>query len=101
MAFIPSLTTAISSARPEETGVAAGLVNTSYQIGSAMGLAALIAVAAAFTGPTGDAVALTDGNSAAFVGAAVIAFVGAAVTAIALRPTALVVHEPVMAEAAA
>lgn len=101
LAFIPSLTTAISSARPEETGVAAGLVNTSYQIGSAIGLAALIAVAAAFTGPAGDAVALTNGYSAAFIGAAIIALIGAAVAAIALRPTAVVVQEPVMAEAAA
>ncbi len=101
MAFIPSLTTAISSARPEETGVAAGLVNTSYQIGSAIGLAALTAVAAAFTGPIGDAVALTDGYSAAFIGAAILALAGAVVAAIALRPAAVVVQEPVMAEASA
>ena len=48
MAFIPSLGTALSSAAPEEGGLAAGIVNTSYQIGSALGLAEMTAVAAAF-----------------------------------------------------
>jgi predicted MFS family arabinose efflux permease len=37
MAFIPSLSTALSSAAPEDGGLAAGIVNTSYQIGSALG----------------------------------------------------------------
>ncbi|MFD0852027.1 MFS transporter, partial [Actinomadura adrarensis] len=40
LAFIPSLGTAISSARPEEGGLASGIVNTGYQVGSALGLAA-------------------------------------------------------------
>jgi predicted MFS family arabinose efflux permease len=44
LAFIPSLQTAISSARPEEGGLASGIVNTSYQVGSALGLAAITAV---------------------------------------------------------
>src|SRR5829696_2879872 len=34
LAFIPSLGIALSSARPEEGGLAAGIVNTSYQVGS-------------------------------------------------------------------
>lgn len=46
LVFIPSLGTAISSARPEEGGLASGIVNTSYQVGSALGLAAMTAVAA-------------------------------------------------------
>lgn len=46
LAFIPSLGTAISSARPEEGGLASGIVNTSYQLGSALGLAAMTALAA-------------------------------------------------------
>ena len=48
MAFIPSLGLALSSAAPEEGGLAAGIVNTNYQVGSALGLAAMTAVAAAF-----------------------------------------------------
>ena len=50
MAFIPSLGLALSSAAPQEAGLAAGIVNTNYQIGSALGLAAMTAVAAAFGG---------------------------------------------------
>jgi hypothetical protein len=48
LAFIPSLGTAISSARPEEGGLASGIVNTAYQVGSALGLAAMTAVAASY-----------------------------------------------------
>ena len=33
LAFIPSLGTAIASAKPEEGGLASGLVNTSYAVG--------------------------------------------------------------------
>lgn len=86
LAFIPSLGTAISSARPEEGGLASGIVNTSYQVGSALGLAAMTAVAAA-NGATqlGDLSSLTSGFSAAFVGAAGIALVGALLAAGALR----------------
>jgi EmrB/QacA subfamily drug resistance transporter len=86
LAFIPSLGTAISSARPEEGGLASGIVNTSYQVGSALGLAAMTAVAASqgaeqLTNPS----ALTDGYSAAFIGAAAIAVVGALLAAALLR----------------
>ncbi|MFI7065166.1 MFS transporter [Kribbella sp. NPDC050124] len=86
LAFIPSLGIALSSARPEEGGLASGIVNTSYQIGSALGLAAMTAVAAANGADLlDDAAALTDGYSAAFIGAAVIAAVGAVLAAVTLR----------------
>lgn len=95
LAFIPSLGIALSSTRPEEGGLASGIVNTSYQIGSALGLAVMTAVAASRgAGRTGDLVALTDGYSAAFLGAAAIALVGAAVAAIALRAPRRRVAEP-------
>ncbi len=86
LAFIPSLGTALGSARPEEGGLASGIVNTGYQIGSALGLAAMTAVAAA-SGATqvGDADALTDGFSAAFLGAAAIAAAGGLLAALTLR----------------
>lgn len=89
MAFIPSLGTALSSAAPEEGGLAAGIVNTSYQIGSALGLAAMIAVAAAFgADQVGNPAELTDGFSAALLGAAGIAAVGAVLAAVLLRKPA-------------
>ena len=90
MAFIPSLGMALSSAAPEEGGLAAGIVSTNYQIGSALGLAAMTALAAASgaAGDVGDAVARTEGFSAGFLGAAAIAAVGALVAALWIRPAA-------------
>jgi EmrB/QacA subfamily drug resistance transporter len=86
LAFIPSLSTAISSAKPEEGGLASGIVNTSYQVGSALGLAAMTALASAQGADRlGDAAALTDGYSAAFLGAAGIAVAGALLAAALLR----------------
>jgi EmrB/QacA subfamily drug resistance transporter len=84
--FIPALNTAISAARPEEGGLASGIVNTSYQVGSALGLAVMTVIA---TGQgadlLGNADALTDGYSAAFLGAAAIAVAAALLAAALLR----------------
>ncbi|WP_040840820.1 MFS transporter [Nocardia brevicatena] len=86
LAFIPSLGTAISAARPEEGGLASGIVNVAYQVGSALGLAAMTAVAAAFGADrTGDLPELTGGFSAAFLGAGGIALAGAALTSVIMR----------------
>ncbi|KRE55618.1 MFS transporter [Phycicoccus sp. Soil748] len=85
MAFIPSLGLALSSAAPHEGGLAAGIVNTNYQVGSALGLAGMTAVAAAFGGTGADVASLTDGFSAGLLGAAAIAATGAALTAAWLR----------------
>jgi EmrB/QacA subfamily drug resistance transporter len=97
LAFIPSLGAAISSARPEEGGLASGIVNTSYQVGSALGLAAMTAVAASGgADQLADVGALTDGYSAAFIGAAGIALVGALLAALLLhvpKATAMVASD--------
>jgi MFS family permease len=94
LAFIPSLGTALSAARPEEGGLAAGIVNTSYQVGSALGLAAMTAVAASYGATAvGDPAQLTAGYAAAFYGAAGIALVGAALLAITFRPQAALAAE--------
>jgi hypothetical protein len=86
MAFIPSLGTALSSAAPEEGGLAAGIVNTSYQLGSALGLAAMTAVATVFgADQVGNPVELAGGFSAALLGAAGIAAAGAVLAAVLLK----------------
>ena len=104
LAFIPSLGTAISAAPPAEGGLASGIVNTSYQIGSALGLAALTALAASQgASQLANPPALTDGFSAAFVGAAAIAAVGAVVAGITVRtprPRGAATAEPADAAAA-
>jgi MFS family permease len=95
LAFIPSLGTAISSAKPQEGGLASGIVNTSYQVGSALGLAAMTAVAAANgAGQLGNLPALTSGFSSAFVGAAGIAVAGALLAAATLRSHRAAAAEP-------
>lgn len=90
LAYIPATIAAMSGARPEETGLASGLVNTSYQVGSALGLAGVVAVAAASTatqlaGGAEQVVALNTGFHAAFTGAAIVAGAGALLALVALR----------------
>jgi EmrB/QacA subfamily drug resistance transporter len=89
MAFIPSLGTALSAVGPEDGGLASGIVNTSYQIGSALGLATMTAVAAAYGADrVSDAASQTHGFAAGFLGAAVIAATGAALAARLLKSPA-------------
>jgi MFS family permease len=95
MAFIPSLGLALSSAAPEEGGLASGIVSTNYQVGSALGLAAMTALASAFGADrVGDVAAQTDGFSAGLLGAAVIAATGAVVARAWLRSPARATKEP-------
>ncbi|MCH0538054.1 MFS transporter [Streptomyces sp. MUM 203J] len=76
---------ATAEAAPEETGLASGLVNTSQQFGSVLGLAVLVAVADAVTGTDATAPAQTTGFRAALlVGAAFAA--SAALLSLRLRP---------------
>lgn len=87
LAYIPALTLAVAHARKEDAGVASGLVNTSYQVGSAVGLAAIVALAAVWTesllgGGAGIEAALNGGFRAAFVGAAAAAAAAGATAAL-------------------
>ena len=86
LVFIPAMMAAIGAVAPEQGGLASGIVNTTYQVGSALGLAAMTAIATSQGADRlGDLTALTDGFSAAFVGAAVVALAGAALAAVTLR----------------
>ncbi|MFF0745402.1 MFS transporter [Streptomyces sp. NPDC004111] len=86
LAYIPTMMTAMSGAPQEQAGLASGIVNTTYQVGSALGLAALTALATSRgAGTLGDLPALTNGFGAAFTGAAVIAALGGLVTLLAMR----------------
>ena len=81
LAYIPAMLAALAGAHPEEGGLAAGIVNTTYQAGSALGLAVVTAVATA----SGFGAAPAAGFGAAFLAAAAVALVGAVVAALALR----------------
>ncbi len=98
LAYIPAMLSSMAHAAPSEAGLASGIVNTTYQIGSALGLAAMTAVAtSAGANTVGDPVALTDGYSAAFAWAAAIALVAAIVAAVfvARRADAVPLAQPV------
>ena len=90
MAMNPVLFAAMSDVRPEESGVASGIVNTAFMMGGALGLAVLASLAAARTEALraqGEAplVALTSGYSAAFAVGAAFAVAAALVAAALLR----------------
>lgn len=90
LAYVPATIAGMSGAKPEEGGLASGLINTSYQIGSALGLAVMVAVSSARTGAasaggSSAADALNAGFHAAFVGAAAIAVAAALVAARTIR----------------
>ena len=76
IAFNPMIIVAMSDVEPERSGLASGLVNTSFMMGGALGLAVLASIAAARTGGALAAgvpqiAALNDGYHAAFaIGAA-------------------------------
>ena len=79
--FVPISIAALAGVQEAEAGLASGLINTSQQIGGALGIAALSAIA---TSTTSDEVAngttinfaLTDGFQGAFVAGAAVALVG-------------------------
>jgi EmrB/QacA subfamily drug resistance transporter len=92
--FVPISIAALAGVRSSEAGLASGLFNTSQQIGGALGIAALSAVATSTTGDevaSGTAVpqALTDGFEAAFIWGGVVAAAGILVALVLVRPSDL------------
>jgi EmrB/QacA subfamily drug resistance transporter len=90
MAFNPLLLAAMSDVEPTEAGLASGVVNTSFMMGGALGLAVLASLAASRTDSLrasgdGSLVALTGGYHAAFLVGAIFALAAAALGAALLR----------------
>jgi EmrB/QacA subfamily drug resistance transporter len=94
-AFIPMTIGALAGVRHADAGVASGLINTSQQIGGAIGTAAVTTIAATatanFVSAHAGAVAtggpaLTHGFSVAFYVLAAIAAAGAVISAILVEP---------------
>jgi EmrB/QacA subfamily drug resistance transporter len=91
MAFNPMLLASMSDVEPSESGLASGVVNTSFMMGGALGLAILASLAASRTSSllaTGQdpVAAINGGYHVAFVVGAVFAVAAAVLGAVLLRP---------------
>jgi EmrB/QacA subfamily drug resistance transporter len=98
LAFNPMLLAAMSDVEPSDAGLASGVVNTSFMMGGALGLAVLASIAAARTDSLtasgdGTLAALTGGYHAAFLAGALFSLVAAALAAVFL-PRAAPSDEP-------
>jgi EmrB/QacA subfamily drug resistance transporter len=90
MAFNPVLLAAMSDVAPSESGLASGVVNTSFMMGGALGLAILVSLASSRTANLlasghGPLVSLNGGYHLAFLVGAVFAASAAVVGAVFLR----------------
>ena len=82
-----ALNAGLSAVTPEQSGLASGLLGTSYQGGSAIGLAVMTSIATSYgADQLGNVAELTNGYQAAFIGAAGVA-VAAALAALTLLRT--------------
>jgi EmrB/QacA subfamily drug resistance transporter len=91
IAFPALMSLAMSDVAPSDAGLASGLINTTAEIGGAIGLAVLVTVSAVRTqglaaSGASEMSALLGGYQLAFAGAAVLVLASLAAAAVLLRP---------------
>jgi EmrB/QacA subfamily drug resistance transporter len=100
LAFVPVTIAAVSGVSDEDQGLASGLINTSQQVGGALGLAILAAVSISVTGSSLDPKVLTEGFQSAFLVGAGFAVLGLIATLVLIRNADSRAHMELGAEAA-
>jgi EmrB/QacA subfamily drug resistance transporter len=98
LSFVPVTIAGLAGVHRADAGIASGLINTSRQVGGAIGLAAVTTIAAAYASNGGGATGLarvaavdgglTHGFQVGFTVLAGAAVVGALISAVLLRPLA-------------
>ncbi|HET7172229.1 MAG TPA: DHA2 family efflux MFS transporter permease subunit [Gaiellales bacterium] len=91
LSFVPVTIAGLAGVSPADAGVASGLINTSRQVGGAVGLAAVSTIVSSYaaTGsPAAVSDGLTQGFQAGFLVLAVVALAGAAIAGLMLAPPA-------------
>jgi MFS family permease len=88
--FVPISIAALAGIQDSEAGLASGLINTSQQIGGALGIAALSTIATtqtsdALAAGTAAPAALVDGFTAAFLAGAIFAAIGLVASLVLIR----------------
>jgi MFS family permease len=97
--FVPISIAALAGVRLNEMGLASGLINTSQQIGGALGIAALSTIATSTTSDaissgTAQAQAAVDGFQAAFIAGLIIAVIGVVASLVLIRRDELETETP-------
>ena len=99
-AFVPVTIAAVSGIEDREQGLASGLINTSQQVGGALGLAILAAIANSIIGTSHDPATLVEGFRSAFLAGAGFAVLGLLATLFLIRTSDSRAHVELGAELA-
>jgi predicted MFS family arabinose efflux permease len=86
LTFVPMTIAGLTGVESSDAGVASGLINTSRQIGGAVGLAAVSTIAITASSGAETAASLTHGFQVSFAVLAVLAVVGAVLVAAFIEP---------------
>ncbi len=84
--FVPVTIAGLAGVQRSDAGIASGLINTTRQVGGAVGLAAVTTIATSYDTASSGTAGLTDGFQVGFIVLTGFAIAGALISAVMLRP---------------